>query len=74
MFKIASGIVKLWPGSQAALLKQIISRFYSEIVENDMRRIIWKITFERSEKLNTKRWLEAHVDFVVHGLKNTSDD
>jgi len=74
VFQIASGIVKLWPGSQAALLKQTMSRFYSEIVENDMRRMIWKMTFERSEKLNTKRWLEAHVDFVVHGLSKTSDD
>lgn len=133
VFKIISGIVKLWPGSQAALLKQIIPRFYSEIVENDMRRMIlktlisesdrfeqlakfyhkeilvparrmlksivrnginsgefrdtpianeplvlvgpaltaaiWKMTFERSEKLDTKRWLEAHIDLVVHGLK-----
>lgn len=132
VFKIISGIVKLWPGSQAALLKQIIPRFYSEIVENDMRRMIlktlisesdrfeqlakfyhkeilvparkmlknivrngidngefrdtpianeplvlmgpaltaaiWKMTFESSEKLDTKHWLEAHVDLVVHGL------
>ena len=138
VFKIISGIVTLWPGSQATLLKQIISRFYSEIVENDMRRMIlktlisesdrfeqlanfyhkeilvparkmlknivrnginkgefrdtpianeplvlvgpaltaaiWKMTFERSEKLNTKRWLEAHVDLVIHGLRKTSDD
>lgn len=138
VFKIISGIVKLWPGSQTTLLKQIIPRFYSEIVENDMRRMIlktlisesdrfeqlatfyykeilvparkilknivrsginngefrdtpiaheplvlvgpaltaaiWKMTFERSEKLDTKRWLEAHVDLVVHGLRNTSDD
>ena len=138
VFKIVSGIVKLWPGSQAALLKKIITRFYSEIVENDMRRMIlktlisesdrfeqlakfyhkeilvparkmlgqivrnginrgefrdthivneplvlvgpaltaaiWKMTFERSEKLNTQRWLEAHVDLVVHGLRKTLDD
>jgi len=32
------------------------------------------MTFEGSEKLNTKRWLEAHVDLVVHGLIKTSDD
>ncbi len=138
VFKIISGIVKLWPGSQVTLLKQIIPRFYSEIVENDMRRMIlktlisesdrfeqladfyhteilvparkmlksivrkginrgefrdtpiaieplvlvgpaltaavWKMTFERAEKLDTRRWLEAHVDLVIHGLKKTSDD
>lgn len=138
VFQIISGIVKLWPGSQAALLKKIVTRFYSEIVENDLRRMIlktlisesdrfeqlakfyhkeilvparkmlenivrngisrgefrdtpivneplvlvgpaltaavWKMTFEGSEKLNTKRWLEAHVDLVVHGLIKTSDD
>lgn len=136
VFKIISGVVKLWPGSQAALLKQIIPRFYSEIVENDMRRMIlktlisesdrfeqlakfyhkeilvparkmlksivrnginngefrdtpivnaplilmgpaltaaiWKMTFESSEKLDTKRWLESHVDLVVHGLKKVN--
>ncbi|MCC7336455.1 MAG: TetR/AcrR family transcriptional regulator [Pirellulaceae bacterium] len=136
VFKIVSGMVKLWPGSQTALLKQIIPRFYSEIVENDMRRMIlktlisesdrfeqlakfyhkeilvparkmlknivrngikngefrdapiaieplvlvgpaltaaiWKMTFERAEKLDTKRWLDAHVDLVVHGLKKVN--
>lgn len=133
VFKIISGIVRLWPGSRATLLEKILNRFYSEIVENDMRRMIlktlisesdrfeqlakfyhkeilvparkmlktivrdginkgefrdtpivneplvlvgpaltaaiWKMTFESSEKLNTKRWLEAHVDLVIHGLR-----
>lgn len=137
VFKLISGIVKLWPGSQAMLLKQIISRFYSEIVENEERRMIlktlisesarfedlakfyfqeilvparkmfksiikkgikkgefrdtpivnepiiivgpalmaavWKMTFESAERLNTKRWLEAHLDLVIHGLQNTDN-
>jgi len=137
VFKMVSGIVKLWPGSQAGLLKKIISRFYSEMVENDDRRMIlhtlisesdrfehlaafyhkeilqparkmiggiirkgiqngefrdtpiknepavimgpammaaiWKMTFEKTEKLQTKRWLEAHLDLVVHGLKISNE-
>ncbi len=137
VFKLVSGIVKFWPGSQATLLKQIITRFYSEIVENEERRMIlktlisesdrfeelanfyfqeilvparkmfkkiikkgidkgeirdtsivnepmvivgpalmaavWKMTFESSENLNTQRWLEAHVDLVLHGLQNTEN-
>ncbi len=138
VFNLIAGIVKLWPGSQATLLKKIITRFYSEMVENDERRMIlktlisesdrfeelakfyhkeiivgarkmisqiiqkgidkgefrdspikyepavimgpamfaavWKMSFEKAEKLNTKRWLEAHIDLIVNGLRKTSDD
>ena len=34
---------------------------------------VWKMTFESAEKLNTKRWLEAHLDLVIHGLQNTDN-
>lgn len=138
VFRLIFGIVKLWPGSQAALLKQILTRVYSEIVENEVRRMIlrtliaesdrfeqlatfyhqeilvparkmfkqiikkgidkgefrdtpivnepmvivgpvmmaavWKMTFEKSEQLNTGRWLEAHLDLVIHGLLQTSEE
>ena len=50
VFKLISGIVKLWPGSQAMLLKQIISRFYSEIVENEERRMILKTLISESAR------------------------
>ncbi len=138
VFRLIAGIVKLWPGSQATLLKQIITRFYSEMVENEERRMIlktlisdsdrfeklakfyhkeiivgarkmigqiiqkgidkgefrdspikyeptvimgpaifaavWKMSFEKAEKLKTQRWLEAHIDLIVNGLRKTSDD
>jgi len=50
VFQIISGIVKLWPGSQAALLKKIVTRFYSEIVENDLRRMILKTLISESDR------------------------
>lgn len=33
---------------------------------------VWKMTFDKTEKLKTKQWLDAHIDLVIHGLKNHS--
>ncbi len=29
---------------------------------------IWKMTFDSVEKLNTRRWLDAHIDVVLDGI------
>ena len=29
---------------------------------------VWKMTFEATEKLKTRRWLEAHVDLMLRGV------
>ncbi len=29
---------------------------------------IWKMTFDSVEKLNTRRWLDAHIDVVLEGI------
>ena len=31
---------------------------------------IWKMTFDSVEKLNTRRWLEAHLDVILLGVIN----
>lgn len=30
---------------------------------------VWKMTFEKAEKLKMQRWLDAHLDLILHGLK-----
>ncbi len=32
---------------------------------------IWKMTFDSVEKLNTRRWLDAHIDVVLDGIVST---
>lgn len=138
VFGLITKMVKLWPGSSTSLLKKIIEKFYSEMVENEERRMIlrtlisessrfgelaafyhaeilvgakkmlrsiikrgikngefrdtpiakdprvivgpaifaaiWKMTFEDAEKLNTKQYMEAHLDLVIHALRKNCDD
>lgn len=134
VYEMASTMSKQWTGTQSDLLKQIITHFYGQMIENDERRMIlktlisegerfgelaefyhreilagarkmfqdlirkgiqsgefrdgpyskepmvivgpaifaaiWKMTFEPFEKLKTQRWLDAHVDLVLHSLKS----
>lgn len=30
---------------------------------------VWKMTFDKAETLQTRPWLEAHIDLVIHGLR-----
>lgn len=30
---------------------------------------VWKMSFEQAERLKSRRWLNAHVDLVLHGLQ-----
>ncbi len=132
VFAIAATMSAHWQGTQADLLRQIISHFYGQMIESEERRMIlktlisegvrfseltvfyhrevlvgarkmlrelirkgietgefrdgayakepqilispalfaaiWKMTFDSVEKLNTLRWLEAHVDIVLAGI------
>lgn len=131
VFAMAAAMSEQWQGSQADLLRQIITHFYGQMIENDERRMIlktlisegerfselaafyhreilvggrkmlrelirkgiesgefrdglyakepmvlvapaihaaiWKMTFDSVEKLNTRRWLEAHLELILHG-------
>jgi AcrR family transcriptional regulator len=128
-------MVSMWPGSSSDLLRKLVGMFYSEMIEDDERRMVlriliseggrfehlakfyydevlsgarrllsqviqngiasgefrdtpiakeprvivgpaifaavWKMTFDKAEKLKTKQWMEAHIDLVVHGLKKS---
>lgn len=134
VFAMASAMSEQWQGTQADLLRQIVTHFYGQMIENDERRMIlktliseggrfselaafyhreilvgarkmlrelirrgieagefrdgayakepmilvgpaifaavWKMTFDSVEKLNTKRWLEAHLDVILRGVAN----
>ena len=132
VFAVATAMSEQWQGSQAELLRQIITHFYGQMIENEERRMIlktlisegerfgelaafyhreilvgarkmlrelirkgiesgefrdgayakepmilvgpaifaaiWKMTFDSVEKLNTRRWLDAHIDTILQGV------
>ncbi len=136
VFAVAATMSQQWQGSQADLLRRIITHFYGQMIENDERRMIlktlisegerfgelaafyhreilvgarkmlrelirkgieagefrdgayakepmilvgpaifaaiWKMTFDSVEKLNTKRWLAAHLELILQGVLSKS--
>lgn len=46
-----------------------ISKEPAVIMGPAMFAAVWKMTFDDTEKLKTKQFLQAHIDLIVHGLR-----